>query len=238
MIIEYPRLNSALFVKAIIAFGIPFLIMFLQDGIAYFISLQENNSIYYFRIAYTPLWIKLFLFFLNLVIIPVAIICSYSNRKHVLLFIILSLGIFTAWSIIEGTSYGTIQTDGINYKSPSTHYKAEKILWSEIDNTGSLKIVDKSSKHKIKLVGLLNIEAKHEDKVFEMSFSYNNRYERTQLIEILKILQQNNIQIKTNFHYIARSKIIDYQDNAMSKQYIDILKSLTVINNEKILPLP
>lgn len=117
-------------------------------------------------------------------------------------------------------SFGVIQKSGISYSSINTYFQPETIAWSMIDKKATLDITLKGGKGSY-FEGVLNLST-HDGKLlpFEIDFNLWDEREYKSLINVINLLNENNIQVKTSIHsYISGPKRED--------EILKLIKTLT-----------
>lgn len=117
-------------------------------------------------------------------------------------------------------SFGVIQKSGISYSSINTYFQPETIAWSMIDKKATLDITLKGGTGSY-FEGVLNLST-HDGNLlpFEIDFNLRDEREYKSLINVINLLNENNIQVKTSIHsYISGPKRED--------EMLKLIKTLT-----------
>ena len=212
--------------EAILILGLallfPYLIIFTGDQLfIMYLKSQCHDYIYMFKIEYFPYWFERYIVVGSGVMM---LLSTIGRGLRIWLGRITIFVIFLIWSVIVNTSFGTIQQDGVLFRSPSTYYNTQKISWKEVCNV-TLEIVRRPYGRSNKFTyGILNVKA--NNKLVEVPFSFVNEEDRENLIKVLQFLYQRDIQVQTHFDYSVRSEILQYTNK--DKEFLDVLRTLTV----------
>lgn len=201
---------------------IPYVFIFMGDELFTYIQNQHYGYIYIFKIEYFPYWFKEFIAIGSSVLLFLSLL---GNGLRIWLGRISILIILLAWSIIVNTSFGTIEPNGIFFRSPSTYYDTQKVSWKEVGNA-TLEIAHRTYGRSNRLTyGILNVEANNE--LIEIPFEIEKKDNREKLIEVLRFLRQKDIHVKMHFEDSARVEILQYID----KDFLDNLRTFIVETN-------
>lgn len=208
--------------EAILILGLallfPYFIIFAGDQLFMYLKSQRHDYICMFKIEYFPYWFERYIVVGSGVMM---LLLTIGRGLKIWLGRITIIVILLIWSIIVNTSFGTIQQDGVLFRSPGTYYNIQKISWKEVRNV-TLELVRRPYGRSNKFTyGILNVKA--NNKLVEVPFSCVNEEDRENLIKVLQFLYQKDIKVEMHFDYSARSEILQYTN----KEFLDVLRTIT-----------
>jgi len=182
-------------------------------------SLEGQGALHLFHVS--TLWdVTIFLaFFVASSLGMLLFIYIYLHKRYIIVAIVCILCLaFELWGYSQ--SFGVIQKSGISYSSINTYFKPETIAWSMIDKKATLDITLKGGKGSY-FQGVLNLSTNDGNLLpFEIDFNLRDEREYKSLINVINLLNENNIQVKTSIHsYISGPKRED--------EMLKLIKTLT-----------
>lgn len=198
---------------------IPYLFIFMGAELFMYIKSQHYGYIYIFKIEYFPYWFEEFIAIVSVALMFLSLLGKglsiWLGRFSILIILL-------AWSVIVNASFGTIEQNGVFFRSPSTFYDTQKISWKEVDDV-TLKLVRRTYGRSNRFTyGFLNVKA--NDKLIEIPFELEKKDGREKLTEVLRFMRQKDIQVKMHFEDSTRTEILQY----INKDFLDNLRTFTV----------
>lgn len=197
------------------------IIFCMNDELFIYTKNQYHGYIYMYKIEFFDYWVQEYVLIGLFMLMWMAFLAN-DNRSWIWVKRLTTLVLILAWIVIVNTSVGSIEKDGVWYRSPSIFYETQEISWKEVRNI-NLEIVRRLyGKRSWQTYGIITV--KDNTNLVEIPFRLLGKDDQEKLIEVLRFLQQNDIQIKMYFEDSNRSEILQ----KTNKEFLDTLRTLTV----------